>query len=232
MTLVMRDSVNPGDLTPGADAYLGYVDGAFANFSQVKAKFPHALILSLAVFAQHDADGCDCEAGDLMPWQVGPWVKRQLARGAWRPVVYCSASVVPTVLADILVAGLHRGQIRLWSAHYGAGKHICGPKTCAFPGVPDCDGTQWTDKAPGTGPRPIDESILLPGFFTPPHPPSAGPFPHLTPGAMSLEEIATRRNTTAEHLVKVSVGAYTPGDLLRLTAAQLPAGIRYYTTNA
>jgi predicted Zn-ribbon and HTH transcriptional regulator len=26
--------------------------------------------------------------------------------------------------------GFERSQYRLWSAHYGAGEHICGPATC------------------------------------------------------------------------------------------------------
>jgi hypothetical protein len=231
-TLRMLDSVTPANLPPGADAYAAYVDGRFANLAEVKAQHPHAHILPIAVFAQHDADACDCEAGDLMPWQVGPWVKRQLARGAWRPVVYASVSVMPAVLADLLTAGLHRPQVRLWSAHYGDGKHICGPASCGFPGVPPCDGTQWTDAAKGTGTSRIDESVLLPGFFTPPHPPSAGPFRHLTQAGDTLDAIAAARNTTAEHLAKVSAGSYTPADVLALAGAKLGAGVPYYTTNA
>ncbi len=218
MTLKMYDSVDVNNLPPGADAYLGYTDGKFANLAEVRAKFPHAHILSIAVFPQHDADACDCEPFDLDPDQVPGWVKRQLARGAWRPVVYASA-------------GIARGQVRTWSAHYGQGKHICGPRSCGFPGVPDCDGTQWTDTAAGTHGTKIDESVLVPGFFTPPHPPSAGPYRHLTKGGETLESIAAARGTTAEHVVKVSAGAYTPADVALLASARLDADVPYYTTN-
>jgi LysM repeat protein len=233
MTLRMLDSVTPANLPPGADAYLGYVDGRFANLAEIKTRFPHAHILSLAVFAQHDADGCDIENGDLDVTQVPAWVKRQLARGAWRPVVYASASVMPGVLAHLHTAGIPRNQVRTWSAHYGEGKHICGPKSCAFLGVPDCDGTQWTDAAKGTGGSEIDESVLLPGFFTkpPPPPPHVGPYRHLTKAGDTLDKIAARRGTTTAHLLEVSAKAYTPADLLMLAGVKLPADVPYYTTN-
>jgi hypothetical protein len=145
-------------------------------------------------------------------------VKRQLARGVWRPVVYASASLMPVVLADLLVAGVHRPQVRLLSAHYGEGKHICGPATCGFPGVPACDGTQWTDTAHGANGTTIDESVLLPGFFTKPPPPT-GPFLKHTVAGDTWASIAARRNTTVEHLAGLSA---------HLT---LPAGVPYETTN-
>jgi hypothetical protein len=231
MTLRMLDSITPANLPTGADAYLGYVDGRYANYAEVKAQHPKAHILSIAVFPQHDADACDCETGDLNPDQVPAWVRRQLTRGGWRPVVYASASVMPGVLAHLHAAGIARGQVRTWSAHYGAGKHICGPKSCGYPGVPDCDGTQWTDNAKGTGTSKIDESILLPGFFTPPKPPSAGPYRHLTKGGETWDGIAAARNSTFEHIAKVSAGAYTPADLALLGQARLDADVPYYTTN-
>jgi hypothetical protein len=60
-------------------------------------------------------------------------------------------------------AGISRAEVRLWSAHYGQGKHICGPGTCGLTRHA-CDGTQWTDAALG---RSLDESILLSDFFSP-----------------------------------------------------------------
>jgi hypothetical protein len=60
-------------------------------------------------------------------------------------------------------AGISRAAVRLWSAHYGQGKHICGPGTCGLTRHA-CDGTQWTDSALG---RNLDESILLSNFFSP-----------------------------------------------------------------
>jgi hypothetical protein len=164
MTLRMLDSITPANLPPGADAYLGYVDGHWANAAAVKAKFPGKPVLTMAVFASSDAEGADCETGDMMPAQIPGWVKRQAARGVHRPVVYASASVIPAVLAALTGAGIARADVRLLSAHYST-RHICGPATCAYPGVPACDGTQWRDNAPGAGGSQVDESALLDDFF-------------------------------------------------------------------
>lgn len=164
MTLRMLDSVTVANLPPGADAYAGYVDGRFANSAAVGARFPGKPVLTVAVFAASDAECADCETGDMMPSQLPVWVRRQMARGVQRPVVYASASVMGAVLAALTGAGIHRTQVRLWSAHYGAGKHICGPLTCRLVSA-GCDGTQWTDNAPGAGHSLVDESVLFDDFF-------------------------------------------------------------------
>lgn len=173
MTLRMLDSIYPSNLPAGADAYAGYVDGSWPDFQAEVRKFPGAHVLSIAVFPGDDAEACDCEGGDLAPGQVPGWVARQHRRGVRRPVVYASASVMPTVLPLLHAAGISRAQVRLWSAHYGAGKHICGPATCAYRDgqgrvVPACDGTQWTNAARGANGSRVDESLLRGGFFASP----------------------------------------------------------------
>lgn len=157
----MLDSIYPANLPAGADAYAGYVDGRWPTYPAVRAKFPHAHVLSIAVFATDDAEACDCEAGDLAVGQVPGWVRRQLRRGVRRPAVYASASVMPSVLTQLSAAGISRSQVRLWSAHY-AGKHICAPSVCGYPAA---DGTQWRDNAPGLNGSQIDESLLHASFF-------------------------------------------------------------------
>jgi hypothetical protein len=151
----MLDSVTVANLPPGADAYAGYADGRFANLTALRARFPGKRILEIAVFASTDAECADCETGDMAPAQIPAWVKRQIARGVHRPVVYASISVMPAVLAALTAEGITRSQVRLWSAHYGAGKHICT----------GMDGTQFTDTAPGTGGSLVDESLLAGDFF-------------------------------------------------------------------
>lgn len=178
MTLRMLDSVTVADLPPGADAYLGYAGGRWPTFAQLRLAFPHAHLVSLAVSAGQEADGCDVEAEDLTPAEVAPWVVRAAARGVWRPVVYASAAAMAGVLAGLEAAGIARASVRLLSAHYGAGEHICGPSTCALRDaagrvVPACDGTQWRDDAPGLGASKVDESVLADGFFPAPPAPKA-----------------------------------------------------------
>jgi hypothetical protein len=170
--LQMYDSIDVSQLPAGAPCYAGYVNGAWPTYSAVKVRFPHAHILSIAVFASADADCLDVEPYDADPPEAPGWVRRQQARGIWRPVIYCSASVLNTVVADLSAARISRAEVRLWSAHYGVGKHICGPGTCGYIGpngkpVPACDGTQFTSTALG---RNLDESVLLGDFFDAPPP--------------------------------------------------------------
>jgi hypothetical protein len=168
MTLRMLDSITPANLRPGADAYLGYTDGNWPTFPGLRRMFPGAHLLSMAVFAIDNAEGCDCEKGDLTIAQVPGWVQRQHARGVQRPVVYASASNMGAALAALQAAGITRASVRLLSAHYTYQPHICGPATCAYPGCPPCDGTQWTDKAQGLNGSLIDESLLDASFFITP----------------------------------------------------------------
>jgi hypothetical protein len=164
--LVMQDSIKAANLTADADAYLGYVDGHWPTYDAVVARFPGKPVLSMAVFPADNAEGCDREPGDLDVGDVSEWVLRQMGRAPHsRPVVYASAANMAAVLEDLTASHIMRQDVRLLSAHYGAGKHICGPATCAEPGCPACDGTQWTDIAPGAGGSLIDESVLLDDFF-------------------------------------------------------------------
>jgi len=165
VTLAMADSIYIANLPAGFPAFAGYVDGTWQTAPGLKARFPSAHILTIAVFASDDADCCDCEKGDLTPAQVPSWVKRQMARGAVLPCVYASAANIPAILSALTTAGIKRAQVRIWSAHYGLGPHICGPATCKYPGVPACDGTQWTNLAKGAHGSLIDQSLLLDTFF-------------------------------------------------------------------
>jgi hypothetical protein len=189
VTLTMYDSTNVGTLPPGADAYAGYVQGAFQTFAALQRLFAPggAHLLSIAVFASGDADCLDIESGDATVAQAPGWVKRQLARGAHRPCLYTSVSNMDALVSALGGAGISRTEVRLWSAHYGQGKHICGPSTCGLTGHA-CDGTQWTDAALG---RSLDESILLNDFF-------------------SLSAPATQLIVEESMLLKTGAGSLTP----------------------
>jgi hypothetical protein len=166
VTVTMFDSTDISQLPSGSPAYAGYVDGAYANAAEIRAKFPQARVLGIAVFPWDDGDCLDVEATDATVGQAPAWVKRQHARGLARPAVYASASVMPSLWLALSGAGIARAAVRLWSAHY-TGSHICGPATCAFRDaqgrvVPACDGTQFTDTALG---RNLDQSVLADDFF-------------------------------------------------------------------
>ena len=164
VTLTMYDSTNVGTLPHGADAYAGYVQGLFPTFAALQRMFTASgtHLLSIAVFASGNADCLDIESGDATNAQAPGWVKRQLARSAQRPCLYTSVSNMDALMTTLGGAGISRAEIRLWSAHYGQGKHICAPGTCGLTRQ-TCDGTQWTDAALG---RSLDESVLLTNFFS------------------------------------------------------------------
>ena len=169
--LVMFDSVSLDQIPANAQAVAAYVDGRFANSAEAADRFPHARILTIAVFAAHDAEALDIEQGDATPDQAAAWYARQKARGITRPCLYASAFVMDTeVIPALKAAGITPPNVRLWSAHYGAGSHICGPVSCKELSI-DADACQWTDRAMG---RNLDQSLLLPDFFGTPKPPATG----------------------------------------------------------
>lgn len=170
---VMFDDITLSELPSGPYAYAGYVNGGFANFDALKAKFPHSVLLPIAVSANVDAECLDVETGDATIAQIFGWYSRQVhTNKVYRPVIYTQAGNLSHLYATMTANGIKRGAYRVWSAHYGAGMHICGPGTCGFSlGGGQADGTQWTDVALG---RSLDESVLLPSFFAgPPKPAGA-----------------------------------------------------------
>jgi hypothetical protein len=162
LSIVMFDSVSLDQIPADPQAVAAYLDGEFANAAEARARFPHAQILTIAVFASGDADCLDIETGDATPSQAVAWYERQKARGVARPCLYASASVMQSDVVPVLLAAkIPRSAVRLWSAHYEAGSHICGPASCHLTSI-EMDGTQWTDVALG---RDLDESLLAADFF-------------------------------------------------------------------
>lgn len=175
--ILMFDDVNVG-LLPKADAYAAYVDGYYQNIAQVKAKFPQAHVLSIAVFPMHVADCLDIEPGDATNAQAPGWFKMALKGGITKPCLYTSADNVDALVAVMSGAGIPRTAYRLWSAHYGGGQHICGPATCGLCHTA-ADATQFTDRANNSS---LDESVCDDTFFTIITPPTPNPQPVLTVG--------------------------------------------------
>lgn len=178
MTLGMLDAADSRLLLPGWAAYASYVDGGIGdqpNSARVRAAFPSAHHLSIALNADHDADCLDVEPHAASPADVQRWVTRQHVRSTVRPCVYASVALMREEIIPLIAPGALVGwNPRLWTAHYGQGKHICGPRTCGE--LPtDADGTQWTSTFLGNGGE-IDASLLADDFFGPAGPPSAWVF--------------------------------------------------------
>lgn len=167
MTWIMYDSVDISQIPEHAHAVAGYVGGRFPTYSKLRLKFPHSHVLSIAVNSHQDAHCLDVEPGDATNEVAAAWVKRQIHRGVYKPVIYTSVSNAEHLLTSLRLGGVHRDDIRLWTAHYTHHPHVCRAEVCGFLHHSTLvDGTQWTDKAHS---RNLDESLLHHWFFPPLH---------------------------------------------------------------
>lgn len=159
----MFDSVSVGEIPADAKAAAGYVGGSWPTYEngELRRRCPDARLVSIAVASRHDAEALDVEPGDASPADAPAWVRRQHKRGIERPIVYAAAGEMNEVLDELDAAGIHPDAYRVFTAHVGAGKHICGPGTCGLISV-KADATQWTWTSGG---RNLDESVCRPSFW-------------------------------------------------------------------
>ena len=196
----MYDTIYNNQFPAGAQAYAAYVDGGLGNqpnYAYIVNTFPKAEHLSIALFSSNNADALDVEAGAATPGEIPAWCTRQRQRGIQRPCIYANASTMQgSVLPVLSEAKIARSSVRLWSAHYGLGEHICGPSSCGALST-EADGTQWTSSALG---RVLDQSELQSNFFT------VSP----TNGAIAEAELQSGQlNTGKNALTKIAVAPGT-----------------------
>lgn len=156
-TLYMYDDVNAALIPSGAEYVAYYVDGEFKNYNAVRARFPHATLVSIAVFPKDDADALDVENGDATIADIYDWLKRQLARGVVRPAIYISGGRMDQMMLTMNANKFQRSEYRIWSAHYTGVPHFCAANTCGVTRSTVADWTQYTSRALG---RSLDESLL------------------------------------------------------------------------
>lgn len=170
---VMYDSVSAGEIPADARAVALYIDGHFANWDQ-RDRFHHANKIPITVWGDKRAQMIDCEPGNLNAAQTAA-LARDIIRERPRdkPIVYGSRDEtadargtygIPAILRELSKLGIHRDQVRVGSAHYGQGPHICSPRSCGASFT--ADGTQHTNHALA---RNLDEWLLADDFFPPPH---------------------------------------------------------------
>lgn len=157
-THIAYDDVTAGLIPSTAQFVFYYTDGRYANLTAVKARCPSATFIGIAVTASDNAQVLDIENGDATNAQAPAWVKRQLAAGTKRPVLYTSAGNAQALINECAANGVARSSYALWTAHYNQVSHVCGP----FERYPQADGTQWTSTSGG---KSLDQSLLNDSFF-------------------------------------------------------------------
>jgi hypothetical protein len=159
----MYDSVTVSEIPADASAAGGFVGGSWPTYEsgELRKRCPRARLVSIAVGSSHQAECLDVEPGDATPGDAPSWVRQQHARGIERPAVYAAAGEMGAVLFALDAAGIHPDEYRVWTAHVGAGKHLCGPSTCGLISV-KAHATQWTWESGGHN---LDESVVRPGFW-------------------------------------------------------------------
>jgi hypothetical protein len=159
----MYDSVTVSEIPTDTKAAAGYVGGSWPTFEngELRRRCPDARLVSVAVASRHNAECLDVEPGDATPADAPGWVRRAHERGIKRPIVYAAAGEMNAVLSALDAAGIHPDAYRVWTAHVGAGKHVCGPGTCGLIPV-KADATQWTFTSGG---RNLDESACRPSYW-------------------------------------------------------------------
>lgn len=227
--ITLYDTIVNDQFPANPQAVAAYVDGHLGdqpNYDWAVRAFPRARHLSVALFPGDDADCLDVEAGAAGTADIPGWHARQARRGIARPVIYASAYTMDAgVLPVLSAAGIARASVRLWTAHYEAGEHICGPASCKALRTA-ADGTQWTSSAMG---RVLDQSVLLDNFFGTPAPAPnwtetiVQQLPELRQGATGTY-VRTVQFQCGERGHKVAVdGAFGPATLAAVKAVQAAA---------
>jgi hypothetical protein len=151
----MFDAITPSRIQlsrPGHSDVLiaGYVDGHWPSHFEAKRLFPACRHVSIAVFADDDAQVLDVELMDATPAQAVPWAARQRRRGQV-PTVYCNTSTWPAVVAEFRRAGA-----RLpvwWAANYNNGPVIpAGAIGVQWKNTPGYDQSIVSNYWPGVDP--------------------------------------------------------------------------------
>jgi hypothetical protein len=168
----MLDTVgDPRSVFSGLEvqAVAAYGNGRYANYEKARTEFPHVPILEIDVSGQGIGNAGDFERGDMAYSHAGEWAKRRIQAGVHRPVIYFSVSNWQAIEQSLQSTGLHRSDVRVWTAHYTGKPHLCSVE-CGFGHNEGdhADATQWASA--GTLPPPyehrdVDVSMTAGDFF-------------------------------------------------------------------
>ncbi|MHA6758370.1 peptidoglycan-binding domain-containing protein [Streptacidiphilus sp. PAMC 29251] len=153
MTRSMYDAVVPSGIPAGATLVAGYVNGRYANTVAMRARFPHAVVVGIAVTAGFNGGTVlDVEQGDASPAEAPGWVTMRRAAGV-DPTVYCNTSTWPAVKAAFAAAKV--APPHYWVAHFGVAPVIpAGAIALQYRTTSEYDESVVAAYWPGVDPKP------------------------------------------------------------------------------
>lgn len=154
MSRLMYDGVTPSRIPIEATMVAAYVDGRYANVVAMRSRFPHARLVTIAVFASTNAGNVlDVEKGDATPTQAPGWVVKRRRAGI-DPTVYCSASLWPSVRQAF--RSLNVPEPHYWIADYDGDPRIpAGAIAKQYKNTPGYDISSVVNYWPGVDPKPV-----------------------------------------------------------------------------
>lgn len=179
-----QDNVNVAALTPGFPVYAGYYNGPFANLTALRARFPHAFVISIALRLNGSKGSmcADIEPGTMSATEAGSfadclaWLNQGGNFGGLsKPLIYVMASWAASLEQYLAAHGHPRDSYFMWTAHY-AGLHLCSPTGCGYGGTRTADATQY---ASGVNDYDVFRGYVLSRTPLPPPPPPPSQYPTL-----------------------------------------------------
>lgn len=154
-TRTMYDAVTSSNVPAGASLVAGYADGVFENVAQMRSRFPHATVVTIAVLHTTRAQVADVETGDMTPAQAVQWatvtmhdVDNSLL------TIYANTSTWPAIKAAFHAAGVTVPQ--WWAAHYTGVPHMePGSIATQYADPGPYDLSQVAAYWPGVDPKPV-----------------------------------------------------------------------------
>lgn len=234
MTRQMFDAVDASALPAGAPLYAGYIDGAYANVAQIRARFPHATVVDIAVFSSTNGGHVlDVENGDATPNEAPGWVQRRRAADV-DPSVYCNSSTWPVVRSAFQAAGI--AEPHYWIAQYDNDPTIpAGAVAKQYTDNGPYDSSSVADIWPGIDPQETDmpftdadavtlmnhrvEGAKMPDGYVP-------TVWEMLNGAKTSDTQLTALATSVNVLAKDADAAKAELDALRTTVASVLAAVQ------
>lgn len=162
MTRRMYDAVTVPDIPAGATLVAGYADGSYANVPQLRSRFPHAEVATIAVAHTTRAMVADIERGDMTPETAVLWARDTMHDVANDLLtLYANTSTWPSVKAAFAAAGVSLPQ---WFAADYDGVAVLGPGQIAkqYVDTGGYDMSVVADFWPGVDPAPAPPSPPTP----------------------------------------------------------------------